>query len=196
MACDRCVAEWTIRPIHSATPRGVPLIALGRYRGGLRAVILAAKHRGAHGVVRRFGAALREALRPLGEMTVLPMPSSRPGFLARGYGLSMTMARLMGRPIADCLVLEDVGSQRGRTRVERRNRTVRVGNGRPAVGTRVVIVDDVVTTGASVDAAVYACQQAGLRVVGVIAIATALPHPDFAVNAVPVTPVIPQNVSP
>jgi orotate phosphoribosyltransferase len=59
-----------------------------------------------------------------------------------------------------------------------------------------VIVDDVVTTGASVDAAVYACQQAGLRVVGVIAIATALPHPDFGVNAVPVTPVIPQNVSP
>jgi orotate phosphoribosyltransferase-like protein len=59
-----------------------------------------------------------------------------------------------------------------------------------------VIVDDVVTTGASVDAAVYACHQAGLRVAGVIAIATALPHPDIGLNAVPGTPVIPQNVSP
>jgi len=147
-------------------------------------------------VVRRLGVALREAIRPFGDVTVLPMPSSRPGFLARGYGLAMVIARLLGRPIADCLALDDVGSQRGRGRMERRNRAVRLERVRPAVGTRVVIVDDVVTTGASVDAAINACLQAGIRVAGVVTIASALPGPDFRLNALPASPVIPQNVSP
>jgi orotate phosphoribosyltransferase len=48
-----------------------------------------------------------------------------------------------------------------------------IGAQRPPVGTRVVIVDDVVTTGASINAATDACHAAGLRVVGAIAIADA-----------------------
>lgn len=184
-----------MRPTRTVTSLGVPLVALGRYRGGLRALILAAKHRGAHGVVRRLGVALREAIRPFGDVTIMPMPSSRPGFLARGYGVSMVMARLTGRPIADCLVLEDDGSQRWRQRSERRNRTVRVTPQRPTVGIRVVIVDDVVTTGASADAAIRACHQAGICVVGVVTIASALPWTDSSLNALPTAPVLPQNVS-
>jgi orotate phosphoribosyltransferase len=56
---------------------------------------------------------------------------------------------------------------------------------RPAVGTRVVLVDDVVTTGASVDAAVTACHQSGLRVVGVVVVASARysPAPARAMRA-------------
>jgi orotate phosphoribosyltransferase len=56
---------------------------------------------------------------------------------------------------------------------------------RPAVGTRVVIVDDVVTTGASVDAAIDACHRSGLRVVGVAVVASARYSPATR-RAVPV----------
>lgn len=185
VACDRCVHQWTAEPRHTVTALGVPLVALGDYRGGLRAVILAAKHRGAHAIIRRLGASLRAAIRPFDDAVVIPLPSSRSGFLARGYGLSNVMARATGLPIADCLVMDDAGSQRGRHRDERRARTMHLATRRPAVGTRVVLVDDVVTTGASVDAAVTACHQSGLRVVGVVVVASARysPAPARAMRA-------------
>jgi orotate phosphoribosyltransferase len=41
------------------------------------------------------------------------------------------------------------------------------------MGSRVVIVDDVMTTGSSIDAATDACVRAGLRVVGVLVLAIA-----------------------
>ena len=50
------------------------------------------------------------------------------------------------------------------------------GGSEPSVGTRVVIVDDVMTTGASIDAATDACVTAGLRVVGVLVVAIAEPQ--------------------
>jgi predicted amidophosphoribosyltransferase len=97
------------------------------------------------------------------------------------------MARATGMPFADCLVLDDAGSQRGRHRDERRVRTMHLATRRPAVGTRVVIVDDVVTTGASVDAAIAACYEYGLRVVGVVVLASARysPAPVRAVRRPP-----------
>jgi orotate phosphoribosyltransferase len=69
--------------------------------------------------------------------------------------------------------MDDRGTQRGRHRTERRRRTIHIGADRPPVGSRVVIVDDVMTTGASIDAAIDACVNAGLRVVGVLVLAIA-----------------------
>lgn len=173
LACFRCVDQWTAEPHRTVTSRGVLLIALGRYRGGLRSVVLAAKHRGAHAIIRRLGTPLRSAIQSFGDAVVIPMPSSRPGFRARGYGLSTVIARATGLPVADCLVMDDAGSQRGRRRDERQARAMHLATRRPMVGTRVVIVDDVVTTGASVDAAISVCLGSGLRVVGVVVVASA-----------------------
>jgi predicted amidophosphoribosyltransferase len=110
---------------------------------------------------------------PWGHVTAVPVPSSRPGFLARGYGLGSTIARAAELDVANCLIMDDRGTQRGRHRTERRRRNIHVGSRRPPVGSRVVIVDDVMTTGASIDAATDACVRAGLRVVGVLVIAIA-----------------------
>lgn len=183
LACDRCVRHWTAVPTRTVTAQGVPVVALGSYRGGLRSAVLAAKHRGTHAIIRRLGGPLRDALQQFGEIVIIPMPSSRPGLLARGYGLSTVIARTTGVVTADCLVLDDTGSQRGRNRDERRARRMRVGVDRPLAGTRAVIVDDVVTTGASVDAAINACRTAGIRVVGVVVIARARPEPHTALLA-------------
>jgi len=173
VVCDTCVGRLTAIPRHATTSRGIPLVALGSYRGGLRSLILAAKHRGAHAAIRRLGGALRDAALPWGTVVAIPVPSSRPGFLARGYGLAPTIAHAAELRVANCLLMDDRGTQRGRHRTERRQRAIHVGSRRPPVGTRVVIVDDVMTTGASVDAATDACMIAGLRVVGVLVVAIA-----------------------
>jgi predicted amidophosphoribosyltransferase len=167
MVCDTCIGRFTAMPHRAITSRGIPLVALGEYRGGLRALVLTAKHRGAHAVIRRLGGALRAAALPWGNVIAIPVPSSRPGFLARGYGLGSTLA------VANCLLMDDHGTQRGRRRIERLQRNIRVGSRRPPIGSRVVIVDDVMTTGASIDAATDACVRAGLRVVGVLVVAIA-----------------------
>ena len=180
VACDKCVHLWTAVPTRTVTTLGVPVVALGQYRGGLRSAILAAKHRGTHAIIRRLGGPLRDVLRPFGEIIIIPMPSSHTGLRARGFGLSKVMARTTGVVTADCLVLDDHGSQRGRSRDERRARRMHVDVHRRIAGTRAVIVDDVVTTGASVDAAIDACRAAGIRVVGVVVIARARPEPQTA----------------
>lgn len=173
MVCDTCIARFTAKPHRAITSRGVPLVALGTYGGGLRSLILAAKHRSAHAVIHRLGGALRDAALPWGNVIAVPVPSSQPGFLARGYGLGSTIARAAELTVANCLHMDDLGTQRGRHRTERHRRNMRVGSRRPPIGSRVVIVDDVMTTGASINAATDACVTAGLRVVGVLVIAIA-----------------------
>ncbi len=135
--------------------------------------MLAAKHRGARAVVRRLGGELRHIGLRFAPAVAIPVPSSAPGFRARGYGLGAIVANMCDLPVVDCLRLVDEGTQRGRRRDERHVRRMTISPQRPPVGTRVVIVDDVVTTGASIDAATDACHAAGLRVVGAIAIADA-----------------------
>jgi predicted amidophosphoribosyltransferase len=171
--CDTCIGRFTAMPYRAITSRGIPLVALGTYRGGLRTLILAAKHRSAHAAIRRLGGALRGAALPWGNVIAIPVPSSRPGFLARGYGLGLTIARAAELAVSNCLLMDDHGTQRSRHRTERLRRSIRVGSRRPPIGTPVVIVDDVMTTGASIDAATDACVRAGLRVVGVLVVAIA-----------------------
>ena len=176
VVCDTCVGRLTRIPQRATTSHGIPVVAVGQYRGTLRSLILAAKHRGAHAALRRLGGALRDAAMPWGDAVAVPVPSSRPGFLARGYGLGPTVAHATELTVANCLRMDDRGTQRGRHRIERRRRTIHIGADRPPVGSRVVIVDDVMTTGASVDAAIDACVSAGLRVVGVLVLAIAGPQ--------------------
>lgn len=172
-ACDTCITRWVSNPVRGDVLGGVPVVAVGTYRSGLRSLVLAAKHRGAHALIRRIGGALRELARDFGSVTAIPIPSSRPGFLARGYGLASVVARAADLPIVDCLVLNDAGSQKGRHRSARLGRSVTIGVNHPPTGTRVVIVDDVVTTGATMLAAIEACHRAGLRVVGALTVASA-----------------------
>jgi len=176
--CDTCIRRLTRSPHRATTSRGVPVVALGPYRGGLRSLILAAKHRGAHAAIRCLGGALRDAAMPWGDAVAVPVPSSRPGYLARGYGLGTVVAAATELAVANCLRMDDRGTQRGRHRSERRRRTIHVGSRRPPVGSCVVIVDDVMTTGASIDAATDACVRAGLRVIGVLVVAIAEPQAD------------------
>jgi predicted amidophosphoribosyltransferase len=76
---------------------------------------------------------------------------------------------MLGRPVLNVLRLRDVGTQKGRTAAERaRHRTMTARQ--PGVS-RVILVDDVLTTGASMRAAISALASFNCEVVAIVVLA-------------------------
>lgn len=157
-------------------------VAFG-YDDALRTLIHLLKYR-EH---RRLGPRLALAVHgALGEL----LPWSRYDCLApiplhwnkrrqRGYNQSLALARglarLAGLPVDNSLVMRHqwTRSQTGLTRAERRANVA--GSFRAAAGAegrRVLLVDDVLTTGATASACARALKDSGCREVGVITVAT------------------------
>jgi ComF family protein len=156
----------------------------GLFGGPLADAIHALKYGGRPALARPLGAWLaRTAPVPPGALLV-SIPLARRRRIDRGYDqaalLADALARAAGardRRLRGALVrTRETPPQVGRTRAERsRNvagafRAVRT---RDLQGMDVVLVDDVVTTGATADAAARALKDAGVRSVTVVALARA-----------------------
>ncbi|OHV03627.1 ComF family protein [Mycobacterium talmoniae] len=191
--CAACAAELTVEPgrPHLVTPRldpGVPVFALGRYAGARRAAIVAVKERGRADLVAPLARALATGLHRLlswgmvePPLTLVPAPTRR--FAARRRG-GDPVTRIARTAVADhpgvvvvpalrmrALVRDSVGlgsAARERNiagRVARRRRT--------PIGTEILVVDDIVTTGATAAESVRILRADGARVAGVLVIAAA-----------------------
>lgn len=169
LLCPSCHRETVSAPHTSGTLDGVPVLALGVYAGALRQVIRAAKNYRSRSVMRVLrGDLFQLAVEHLGP-SIVSVPASRPGHLRRGYGLADVMAQILGRHERNALRLVDSGTQRGRTAHARsHSRQFDVRRGLPP---RVILVDDVITTGATVRSAIEALRKANCDVVAVIALA-------------------------
>lgn len=174
VTCRRCAEILAAAgPFDVEAPAGLDaLIAAHRYQGVARRLVLAAKNGGQRALLRRWGresAALAGAF--AGVDVVTWVPASRLGARTRGYD----QGRILARSVATALDLP------ARRLLVRRPGPSRVGSGRderlsgpllrcpvrcpPAV----LLVDDVVTTGASMAAAAGALRAAGAtRVVGLV----------------------------
>ncbi len=157
-----------------------PVDALGPYAGALRSTILAFKRgrRDAGVVLARLAAERLFAANDDGAVLV-PVPTTRPRRGVRGFdqGLFLAghIARLRGLP-AICALRQTAGdAQRGRSRAERlraRGRFSIVGASIVA-GSHVVLVDDVMTTGATLLDCAATLERAGARVSRAIVLARA-----------------------
>ena len=173
-----------------------PVRAIARYAGPVRAAILAGKERGRTDLPGRLGVAIGRALLRLRSMGVLPgdcwivpAPSRRSAARRRGgdpvramaVAAATTMARAgLAAGVAPCLhtggrARDSVGldaagrvaNLAGRIRFEER--------AGPPRGSPVVLVDDVVTTGATLLASVASLRSHGIEVTGLLALAAAAP---------------------
>ncbi len=173
--CDDCLAQ--------DRPWGRGRAALA-YRDNGRKLVLALKHGDRLDLVRPMGAWLHRAAAPLLEpgMLVAPIPLHRLRLLKRRYNqsalLSRELARLAG--FDHCADLFErpraTPSQDGKTRDERFENlrgAVQVTPRRRAsvAGRHVLIVDDVMTSGATLSAASQAALAAGAAKVSVLALA-------------------------
>lgn len=201
--CPDCTTLLLARP-RTRTVSGVGVVISGlQYDGVARAAVLAFKNAGrtdlAGPLARALGAAAREALdpsaapraRPLVDpflpaslrglpqpVALVPMPRTRRSAVERGYDPVTVLLRRARLPATRLLSLQRQASdQAALTRAARLvNAAGSMRAASATAGARVVLVDDVVTTGATLAEAARALRQAGGTVLGAITLASTPEH--------------------
>lgn len=178
--CARCRPYG---PPRSVTAAGVPVVAAGVYAGGLRAALIAYKERDrrqlagplAHELARAVTAlATANGTVPPPGTALVPVPSTRAAVRARGGDHLLRLCRPAARscavPVARALRLRravldsaGLGAAARRANLAGAMRAAAPGPGGPGAA---VIVDDILTTGASMAEAARALGASGWRVIG------------------------------
>jgi predicted amidophosphoribosyltransferase len=169
----RC-AECSGRRLAFATARAAVV-----HDAAARALVAAWKHRALRRIAAAAAAVVAEALEPPpGAAAIVPVPSDPERLLRRAHHPADALAReLCARwelPLAPLLTRPHARPQRGLSRAERRRNVATVRAGGTRAPPRVVLVDDVYTTGATVSAAASALRRAGAREVHVVTFSRAI----------------------
>ena len=162
---------------------GVPVVAAGAYAPPLSSAIRRFKFEGHPELARPLSSLLLPAVQKLGLRASdlwVPVPLHRARLIERGFNQAALLARSLS---------SRTGSTFAPRLLERRRETVqqarlgRVARGENALGAfalrrcstggRVVLVDDVVTTGATARACLLALKEGGIEVLAVVALAQA-----------------------
>ena len=169
----------TVRTIGSLEVRaGLP------FEGVAARVLRAAKEEGRTGLFPALAPALAAAVAdtlahaPAREVSLVPVPTSPAAMRRRGYRVVESIAARAGLPVRR--VLRVVGAASDQRTLGRADRERNVAGGmaaRDVVGTdvagrAVIVLDDVVTTGATLREAARALTDAGARVVGAATVAS------------------------
>ena len=152
----------------------------GSYEGTLRKLVHLFKYSGMRPLSRTFGPLLAQALpREANFDCIVPMPLHWWKQWQRGFNQSDLLAREIGRkwgvPVRDLVRRrKNTVPQAGLTNAKRRlnmQGAFRVTRGRSLAGMRVLLVDDVVTTGATASACARVLKRAGAAHVALLALA-------------------------
>ncbi|WP_353198218.1 ComF family protein [Sandarakinorhabdus sp.] len=193
--CGACLAD----PPPFATARA-PLA----YGGPARQVVLALKHGRRLVLARLMARAMLRVAGPLPDDSVIvPVPSHRWRLWQRGFNqaaeIARHVARQSGRALAvDALVrVKPTVSTKGLTRKQRTANVTgafKVARKAAVQGRAVVLVDDVMTTGATVSACARQLHRAGARHVAVLTYTRALANTDGGFAAFKAEQTITANV--
>ncbi|MFT3798469.1 ComF family protein [Microbacterium sp.] len=138
----------------------------------LRGAVQGAVHGAVEGALCGALAAAGGAVPVSPEPVVVPVPSSPAALRRRGYEVAGLIARRGGlRPVA-ALTTAGHADQRSLGRAERARNVAGTMRARGVRGVPVVVVDDVVTTGATLREAVRALREAGAIVVAAATVAS------------------------
>jgi predicted amidophosphoribosyltransferase len=190
--CARCDSALRLpfEVVREATAHGPPAYALGRYAGPARRGVLGVKERGRRDLVAPLGRALAAALPglpgvragPGGTWCLVPAPSRPSAARRRGGPHMLALARqcaaalaAAGHPavVAPALRLDgrardSVGLGAAARAANLRGRLCHVAAGAPPPGHPVVLLDDVITTGATAAACTATLSAAGIPVAAIL----------------------------
>jgi predicted amidophosphoribosyltransferase len=189
--CDACARQLAVQADqpHLITPRvdpGVPVLSLGRYAGPRREAIVAVKEHGRADLIAPLGVALKAGLERMftwgvidTPLTIVPAPTRRSAARRRGGDPVTRIARvattgLDGVHVVQALRLRAlVRDSVGLSGADRQRNIA--GRVKPikALAGAVLVVDDIVTTGATATESVRVLHVGGAHVTGVLAMANA-----------------------
>ncbi|WP_430593508.1 ComF family protein [Humidisolicoccus flavus] len=188
--CAPCIELFSGQPQLVRTLDGVPVFATSEYAGAARAIVLAFKSDGAsplrtvlsRSIASSSLAAARRALRR--NVVLVAVPASEHGRFRRGFDpldrilsrVEAPRARLLRNSAASHLA--PAGEQKAKNRAQRGiavRGTMSLDRKTQLEGRAVVIVDDVVTSGATIREAIRVVREAGGVVVGAAVLANT-PH--------------------
>lgn len=196
-ACSQDLATAAARPLGlthpDPVPAGFPPAATAAvYDGAVRGALLAHKEQGRLALAAPLGLALAAAVRclhPTGPVLLVPVPSSRAAVRRRGQDHARRLARAAAAELrkdglvvavaAQLVPARRVGDQSG---LDARARAANLAGAlqlrrpplaphRAALSGAVVLVDDVVTTGATLTEAARALAAGGVDVLGAATVA-------------------------
>lgn len=169
--CSGCRAALAAAPHRRRTEAGLAVTSAMEFSGVPARVLRALKEEGRTSLARALAPALGSVLAEVagGGAVVTTVPSSRAAYRRRGYRPVDLLARRSGwTPVPLLRCVRTPRDQRGLDRAARRVNVGGVFLSRPVGGRDVVLVDDVVTTGATLDDAARALRAAGAgRVIAV-----------------------------
>ncbi|TQK19036.1 putative amidophosphoribosyltransferase [Microbacterium sp. SLBN-154] len=178
--CGECRGALAPRPMSRLLDDEIWAYSALAFEGVPARVIRRLKEDGRTGLARPLGRALRAAVLAAGaagDAVVVPVPSSRAALRRRGFAVAPLLVRRAGfRPVALLAPARVTADQRGLDRDARARNvagSLRV-RPRPAELVRdrpIVIVDDVLTTGATLLEAARTLRSAGLVVVAAATVA-------------------------
>ncbi len=180
--CARCAAALASGPVRARptpAPAGLPaLTAAAAYDGVVRSLLLAHKERGRLALAAPLGRALAGAAAVHGRGALLvPVPSSSAAVRARGHDHARRLAAAAARRLATRVlpVLVHARSVQDQSELDAAARAANLAGAlrarRRLDGLVVVVVDDVVTTGATLAEAARALTAAGAEVRGAAVVA-------------------------
>jgi ComF family protein len=195
--CRRCgdaLPSWRLLSIEAATcprcrrrPSAISSSrAIGAYDGSLRAILHAFKYAGCRSLARGLGARLRESASDVlaGADILVPVPLHRTRRRARGFNQARELAATLGVPVVDALrriratpSQTDLPSAARHANVRNAFTLRRGWRDRPIRGLRVVLVDDVCTTGATIEACARVLRAAGAADVSAVTAARVVTRP-------------------
>jgi predicted amidophosphoribosyltransferase len=169
-ACERCLPRGSLQHVRLKT---LDVVALGVYESGLRHAVLALKS-GRRDVARAFAERLAEIVRP--NEILIPVPTTPARRRERGFDGCELIARSIQHARALNGLAQIAGDrQRGRGREARLAARGRfMWRSAQLYGDTVTLLDDVVTTGATIEDCANVLRLAGAHVERAVTIAVAL----------------------
>ncbi len=156
------------------------------YEGAIRTVIRQAKYHGnpraIQWIVSQSESVMRRAIHELQPEVMIPIPSARVRFVSRGFNLPTLIAHSVGpvdSPVASVVIrVKETPPLAGLSKSDRRRELAQAFQVVPGsiAGKRVLLVDDIVTTGSTAQGVEQICYDAGATRVELMGLAITPMH--------------------
>ena len=185
--CSGCRGQLQPHPFARPLDDGTPVWAALVYDGAARRAILGLKEKGRTDVARALAVPLRSAVScfrlhagsAAGTVELAIPPVNRASFRRRGYDPVRLLARAAGlpQPVSVLVNLHERASQKTLDRAQRAvNLVGSMAASRPLNGRSFLVLDDVVTTGATLAEVIRSLRDGGAEVVGAAVLAATPRH--------------------